>query len=45
MTAMLAVVQVSARVFACAGSIAVFFARYLLADGYPMKVNKRNYLR
>jgi hypothetical protein len=45
MTAMLAVVQISARAVVCAGSIVVFFAHYLLADGYPMKVIKITYLR
>jgi hypothetical protein len=45
MTAMSAVVQISARVVVRAGSFAVFLLEYLLADGYPVKVIKRSYLR
>jgi hypothetical protein len=44
MTAMSAVVQTSARAVVRAG-LTAFFARYLLADGYPMKAIKRTYLR
>jgi hypothetical protein len=41
MTAMLAVAQISARLFACAGLIAISLLDFLFADGYLQKMIKR----